>query len=150
VKIVEFSDFQCPYCKRIAPIVENLAKEKNIKLVYKFFPLSFHKSAFPAAVASYCAYKQNKFWEFHDKSFKNQYQLTENNFLKWAKELNLNIDKFKECATNKETMEIIKKEIEEGISIGVQGTPSLYINGMIYEDDPSDIDKINDFINKTK
>lgn len=148
--IFVFSDFQCPYCSRLAPVVEKLAKEKNMKVVYKFFPLSFHKKAFPAAVAAYCAYKQNKFWEFHDKAFKNQYQLTENNFLKWAQELKLDIDKFKECATSKETIKIIKKEIEEGISIGVQGTPSLYINGMIYEEDPSDIDKINNFINKTK
>lgn len=148
--IFVFSDFQCPYCSRVAPIIEKLAKEKNIKIVYKFFPLSFHKRAFPAALASYCAYKQNKFWEFHDKAFKNQYQLTENNFLKWAQELKLNIDKFKECATDKESSKTIKKEIEEGISIGVQGTPSLYINGMIYEDDPSNLDKINEFINKIK
>ncbi len=148
--IFVFSDFQCPYCSRIAPVVEKLAKEKNIKVVYKFFPLSFHKRAFPAAIASYCAYKQDKFWEFHDKAFKNQYQLTEENFLKWAGELKLNLDKFKECATSKKTAEIIKKELEEGMSIGVQGTPSLYINGMLYEDDPSDIDKVNEFINKIK
>jgi len=145
-----FSDFQCPYCSKVGPIIENISKEDNIKVVYKFFPLNFHKKALPAAIASYCAYKQNKFWEFHDKAFQNQYELTEINFLKWAQELKLNVEEFKKCATDKKTFERIQKDINEGASIGVQGTPSLYINGMIYEDDPSDINKINDFINSIK
>jgi protein-disulfide isomerase len=145
-----FSDFQCPYCSRISSIIEKLSEEKNIKIVFKFFPLKFHTRALPTAIASFCAYKQNKFWEFHNKAFENQNELNEENFLTWAKELKLDLEKFKECATNKETAKEIKKDLDEGVSIGVQGTPSLYINGMLYEDDPSNIDKINQFIQKIK
>jgi protein-disulfide isomerase len=129
--IVEFSDFECPYCSRVAPVVSGVTKDnKDVKVVFKHFPLSFHKMANKASLATQCANNQGKFWEFHDKIFENQKDLNDANLEKWAKELKLDMGKYKACLTSPETKKVIDTGILIGSKIGVKGTPSLFLNGV--------------------
>jgi protein-disulfide isomerase len=130
--IVEFTEFQCPYCSRIAPEIKKLMDKypDKIKFVYKHFPLSFHTNAKPAAAASVAALKQGKFWEFRYALAPHFKELTEETFLKVAKEVGLNIDQFKKDMVLDSAMnEIIDKDFQLGVKVGVQGTPNFYING---------------------
>ncbi len=129
--IVEFSDFQCPYCSRIAPVISGITQNnKDVKVVFKHFPLSFHKMAKKAAYATYCANKQGKFWNLHDKIFANQKDLNDVNLKKWVTELKLDMKKYKECVSSPETKKAIEDSIKEGVKIGVKGTPSIFLNGV--------------------
>ncbi len=133
VTIVEFSDFQCPFCGRFYPTVKQaLAEYKDkIKFVYKHFPLeSIHPNARPAAEASECAGEQGKFWEFHDKLFENQEQLGDAFYKKLAGDLKLNLNKFNDCLATKKYSAKIDTDYQTGISAGVQGTPHSLVNGI--------------------
>ncbi|MCB1154045.1 MAG: thioredoxin domain-containing protein [Deltaproteobacteria bacterium] len=131
ITIVEFSDFQCPFCSRGTNTVKQLMDEYPGKIKVKFVTkwLPFHKNAPAAHVAAYAAWKQGKFWEFHDLAFANQKDLTEENFEKWAKEIGLDMAQFK--ADN--DMEKFKDEFDRmdklANDVGVQGTPTFLING---------------------
>ncbi len=128
--IVEFSDFQCPYCSRIAPIISGIKKtHKDVKVVFKNFPLSFHKMAKKAAYATYCANAQGKFWKLHDKIFANQKDLNDINLEKWVAELKIDMNKYKACVNSQETKKAVENSIKEGIKLGVKGTPSIFLNG---------------------
>lgn len=129
VTIVEFSDFQCPYCSKLPPIMDRIyAKNpKTVKIVFKNYPLPFHKYAKDAAIAAMSAAAQGKFWEFHDYLFKNQSQLSRMDFNKVAAELGLDVKKFKKDR-NLATKQV-EKDMAEGNEISVSGTPSVYING---------------------
>lgn len=138
ITIVEFSEFQCPYCRRAASTVDNQVLKNygdKIKLVFKHFPLGFHKWAEPAAIASECAFKQNNeaFWYLYDKLFENQRSINEGNIrekcLQWAEEANLDKKKFTSCYDNKETLARVKQDAEEGKSIGLTGVPAFFVNG---------------------
>ncbi|UCD84950.1 MAG: DsbA family protein, partial [Deltaproteobacteria bacterium] len=138
ITIVEFSEFQCPYCGRAANTVNNQVLKEygdKVKLVFKHFPLSFHKWAEPAAVASECAFQQNNdaFWYFFDKLFGNQRSINEGNVkekcLQWAKEANLDVAKFTSCYDNKETLDRVKQDMQEGQGIGISGVPAFFVNG---------------------
>ncbi len=134
VVIVEASDFECPYCSRMAPAMEELAKKlPRVKLVFKHFPLSFHKKAEGAALASIAAHQQGKFWEFSHKLFENAKELTEENFSKWAGEVGLDVAKFKADYADPKTKAILKQDMDELQKAGIQGTPSVYINGRKFE-----------------
>lgn len=102
-------------------------------VVFKHFPLSFHKEAMPAAEASMAANEQGKFWEFQDKVFENQKELTAENFEKWAGEIGLDVAKFKASIASGKWKEKIQRDMAEGNKAGVRGTPSLYINGRKFE-----------------
>lgn len=129
--IVEFSDFQCPYCSRVAPLISGITKDnKDVKVVFKHFPLSFHKMAKKASIATHCANEQGKFWELHDKIFANQKDLNDANLEKWVKELKLDMKKYKTCSTSPETMKIIENDILLGSKLGVKGTPSIFLNNV--------------------
>ncbi|NUN16175.1 MAG: thioredoxin domain-containing protein [Myxococcales bacterium] len=130
-----FSDFECPYCSRIEPILAQVREQSGgkVNVAFKHFPLSFHQRAMPAAKASMAAMEQGKFWEMHDKLFANQKELTDENFIKWAGELGLDVEKFKAALANPKWEEKVKKDMAEGSASGVQGTPSLYINGRKFE-----------------
>jgi protein-disulfide isomerase len=93
VTIVTWSDFQCPYCSRVSPTIDELRKEygADLRYVFKHNPLGFHKDARPAALAAEAAGEQGKFWEMHDKLFENSRDLTRANFVKWARELGLDV-----------------------------------------------------------
>lgn len=132
ITIVEFSDFECPFCTRVLPTVDQVMKEYKgkVKLYFRHNPLPFHKNAAPAAKASMAAQEQGKFWEFHDLAFKNQKALTEANFLKWAKELKLDVAKFKKDMKNPAYQKRIEADQAFARGNGAGGTPSFFVNGV--------------------
>lgn len=138
VTIVEFSDFQCPYCARAhQTISEQVMKEYDgkVKLVYKNFPLGFHKWAEPAGIAGACAYQQDpaSFWKFYDFMFMNQQQITPENVKEKSQEAlkgtKVDMAKWNDCYDNKKTLDKVKADMAEGSSVGVTGTPAFIING---------------------
>lgn len=132
VTIIEFSDFQCPFCKRGYDTMEQVAKAypKDVKIAFKQFPLPFHKEADPAARASWAAGKQGKFWEMHAALFKNQDKLGAQFYLDQAKALGLNTEKFKTDMESAEAKAAIKADTELGQKNGIQGTPGYFVNGV--------------------
>jgi len=137
VTIIEWSDFQCPFCERfysntLQQIEENYVETGKVKLVYKDFPLdSIHPQATPAAIAARCAGDQGKFWEFHDKIFENQRFLSEDSYKQWAGELGLDTATFNECFDNQEHLSAVRQDLVEGQQAGVRGTPGFLVNGKL-------------------
>lgn len=138
VTIVEYSDFQCPYCARAhQTISEQVMKEYDgkVKLVYKNFPLGFHKWAEPAGVAGLCAFDQDpaSFWKVYDFLFANQQQITPENVKAKSEEAlkgtKVDMTKWADCYDNKKTLARVKADMAEGQSVGVTGTPAFIING---------------------
>lgn len=137
--MAEFSDFECPFCARGHAVVkEFMSKNQNdVTLVYKHFPLSeIHAQAEPAAFASWAAFQQGKFWEYHDALFEQQNKLGEEFYLELAKNLKLDIDRFNRDRQSKEAKEAVKKDFELGKSLGVRGTPSFVVNGVFFSGVP--------------
>ena len=139
VTIVEYSDFQCPFCKRGSELLPTLLEEYNgkVKIVFKQLPLPIHNWAKDAAIASVCASKQgnDKFWEFHDLVFAKQKEIKAENakveFEGIAKQIGLNTGEFDKCLGSPEVEQRVQKEMEEARSIGVSSTPTFVVNGMI-------------------
>ncbi|MCF0220813.1 MAG: thioredoxin domain-containing protein [Fibrobacter sp.] len=130
--IVEFTEFQCPYCSRIAPTVKELMDKypNDIKFVYKHFPLSFHANARSAAASSIAAHKQGKFWEYRYALAPYSNRLSDSIYVEVAKSVGLDIEKFNKDRVLDEAMEArIQKDFDLGAKVGVQGTPNFYING---------------------
>jgi len=132
VTIIEFSDFQCPYCKRGHDTMEEVLKAypKDVKVVFKHYPLPFHKEAEPASKAAYAAQQQGKFWEFHDALFNNQDKLGTDFYLATAKELKLDEAKFKADMNSEAAAKQVKDDSELGSTNGIQGTPGFFVNGV--------------------
>lgn len=132
VTIVEFSDFQCPFCKRGYQTMEQVLKmyPNDVKMVFKNKPLPMHPEAEPAAKAAAAAGKQGKFWEMHDALFNNQDKLASAFYEEQAKKLGLNIDQFKKDMASPEVEKIIKDDSALADSLGVQGTPNFFVNGV--------------------
>ena len=137
VVMVEFSDFQCPFCGRfysqtLSQIDDNYIKTGKVKFYYADFPLdSIHPQATPAANAARCAGEQDKFWEYHNKIFENQEALSDDNYKKWAQDLGLDEDKFSGCFNSKKYDSELRKDLQEGSANGVQGTPGFIINDKV-------------------
>ncbi len=134
VTIVEFSDFQCPYCARFAqqtlPLIEqNYIKTGKVKLVFKDFPLGFHANAKKASEAANCAGDQEKYWEYHDRIFQNQNALDIASLKKYAKDLGLDSSKFDACIDSGKYSAEIDEDVSEGQKNGVTGTPAFFVNG---------------------
>ena len=131
VQIVEFSDFQCPYCTRGASTLDEVkeAYGDKVTVVYRHFPLSFHMEAYKAAQASECANDQSKFWEYHDLLFANQRALTEPDLVSYAEQLSLNMGDFTECLNSGKHAATVDEDMAEGAAVGMQGTPGFFING---------------------
>lgn len=133
VTIIEFSDFQCPFCGRFfAQTLPQLKSEYvdtgKVLLVYRDFPLdSIHPQATPAAVAAQCANEQGKFWEYHDKIFENQQSLSDASYKSWAAELGLNTNQFNQCYDSDKYLSEVTKDFQDGSNAGVSGTPTFYI-----------------------
>ena len=130
--IVEFTEFQCPYCSRIAPVMKELNEKypDKIKFVYKHFPLSFHSNAKAAAASAIAAQKQGKFWEYRYALAPHSRELSDSTYLAIAKEIGLDVEKFKKEMVLDSAMEArIDKDFQLGVKVGVQGTPNFYING---------------------
>jgi protein-disulfide isomerase len=134
VTLVEFSDFECPYCSAAVKQVDTImaAYPKDIKLIYKQFPLSMHPHAQMAAEASLAAREQGKFWEMYDVLFKNYRRLSSDNIMSWAKEIGLDTEKFKADLESGKYKAVVKKDLADGEAAGVYGTPAFYINGKQY------------------
>jgi len=135
VTIIEFSDFQCPFCKRfytqtLPQIQKEYIDTGKAKLVYRDYPLSFHPEAQKSAEAAECADDQGKFWEFHDKIFDNQASLSNANYKAWAQELGLDTAQFNDCLDSGKYTSEVQKDFQEGQAAGVRGTPSFFINGV--------------------
>lgn len=133
VALVEFSDFQCPYCSRVQPDLKALLEKypDKVKLVFKHFPLDFHQQARPAAIATMAAQEQGKFWEMHDVLFQNQAGLDVAKLDEYAKQAGLDVARFRKDYTAKATDydKRVAADMQLGAQSGVQGTPSLYIGG---------------------
>ena len=130
--IVEFTEFQCPFCSRIAPTMQELNKKypDQIKFVYKHFPLSFHSNAKAAAASSIAAQKQGKFWEYRYALAPHSRELSDSIYIAVATEIGLDVEKFKKDMVLDSAMEArIDKDFQLGVKVGVQGTPNFYING---------------------
>lgn len=133
VKMIIFSDFQCPFCKKFheetfPQIKEEYVKTGKIKIIFKHLPLSFHPLAESAALASLCAGEQGKFWLYQDKLFENQKKLSQQYFRNLAKKLNLNYDQFINCLRKKTFLPQINSDKKAAAQAGLQGTPSFLIN----------------------
>lgn len=132
ITLVEFSDFECPFCERHYPTGNQILSnyKGKVRLVYKHFPLSFHPNAQKAAEASECASEQGKFWEYHDKLFTNQPGgLSTDKFKQWAGELKLNTKNFNDCLDTGKYAAKVRADSQEGSQKGVNGTPATFING---------------------
>lgn len=132
VTIVEFADFECPYCSRAAQTVEKVlaAYPDKVKLVFKHFPLTFHPKAPKAAEAAACAGEQGRFWEFHDALFTDQ-QLEVDAMKAQAVRLGLDGSKFDACLDSGRMAAAVKKDQGVGTQLGVSGTPAFFINGVM-------------------
>ena len=132
VTIVEFSDFECPYCRIAANDLNRRVKKfgDQVRLVFMHYPLSFHKNAMPASIASECANQQGAFWPFHDKVFEEQSNLAAVDYLKMATELGLDAEKFEVCRQSPDTEKLVRQDMSQGVKAGVRGTPSVFINGI--------------------
>ncbi len=136
VTIVEFSDFQCPYCERFFTSTYPLIKEKygnKVKFVFRHFPIAqIHPFATQAALASECANEQGKFWEYHDALFSNQQDLSKEALVKYAGLAKVpDTAKFSACLDSQKYNTKIQSDFNEAVGYGVQGTPTFFINGNI-------------------
>lgn len=133
ITIVEFSDFQCPFCSRAAETVNQIKKKygSKVRLVFRHYPLPSHPNARPAAEASLCVNEQStdKFWAFHDLMFKNQDKLDAANLEKYAKDVGADVKKFGDCVSSKKFATAVNQDAEYGNSVGVAATPTFFING---------------------
>lgn len=128
VTMVEYSDFECPFCQRFQGTVQQVVAKygKDVRIVFRHFPLSFHAKAIPAANAAECASEQGKFWEMHDMLFEKG---VEGNYSEYAKALKLNVAKFDDCVKQSKYTSKIQEDQKDGQNAGVQGTPHTIILG---------------------
>lgn len=131
ITIIEFSDFECPYCKSSLPILNELLTTYpgQLKLVYRDFPGPNHHQALPAAEAAQCAAEQNQFWKYHDALFNTQDPGTLWNFSALAKEVGLNPSLFDTCMKEHRYRQEVLKDLQDGLSLHVTSTPTFFING---------------------
>lgn len=136
VTITEFSDYQCPFCARSEPIINDVLKEypEKVRFVYKHFPLvSIHPQAMPAAKAAVAAQKQGKFWEMHEKLFANQRELGPEQFKKYAQEIGLDLTRFEHDMNSEETQKKIQDDMALAQQVGIRGTPTIFVNGKLLQ-----------------
>jgi len=131
VTVVAFSDFQCPFCSRVVPTIDELlSKYKGkVKFVFKNQPLSFHQNAKPAAEAALAAGEQGKYWEMHDLLFKNQKALERADLERYAQELGLDMSRFKASLDSGKFKAQVEADSQQGSSVGASGTPTFFVNG---------------------
>jgi len=132
VTIVEYSEFQCPFCARTLPTAEQVMTEYKgkVRWVVRDFPLSFHDRAKPAAIAATCAAQQNKYWQMYKVLFNNQKKLGDSDLEAHAKAAGVDMGRWKDCVKDPKAIdETIDSNIKSGMSLGVNGTPAFFING---------------------
>ena len=134
VTIVEFSDFQCPYCRQVAPTLKQIRDKygDRVRVVWKDFPLTqIHPQAFKAGEAGHCAAEQGKFWEYHDRLFANQEALQPTDLKRHAADLGLDRAKFDACLDSSKYGDRVREGVAQGSRLGVNSTPTMYVNGRL-------------------
>jgi len=131
VTIIEFSEFQCPFCSRVLPTMKKIHETygDDVRVIFKHSPLSFHKDAKPASKAALAAGEQGKFWEMHDLLFANQRKLKAANLEAYAAQLGLDMAKFKADMASSSFDSVIKADQALGARFGARGTPNFFVNG---------------------
>ncbi|AKF06338.1 DsbA family protein [Sandaracinus amylolyticus] len=141
VTIVEFSDFECPYCGRAHPLLAELLRdfEGQVKVVFRNYPLSGHPRAMPAARAAVAAGQQGKFWEMADLLFEHQRALEDEDLERYAQQLGLDMERFHADLHSPETQAAIERDREEGRRLNVEGTPTFFVNGRRFREPPTSL-----------
>ncbi len=135
VTIVEWADFQCPFCALASPYLDYLVKAYpgQVKVVFRHFPISHHEFALPAAQAAIAAGQQGKFWAMHDLLFANRQSLDTTTFLRLAQELGLDMDRFQVDMAAQTTLDVVERDRREADQLGLRGTPLIYVNGREFD-----------------
>jgi len=132
VTIIEFGDFQCPFCKRVAPTVQQIAADyaDSVSIQFRDFPLEqAHPQAVNAALAAACAHEQGAFWGYHDRLYETQSDFSDTHYISLARDLALNTEQFLNCYETEKYRSEVLQDFEEGRALGVTGTPTFFING---------------------
>jgi protein-disulfide isomerase len=129
--IVEFSDFQCPFCARVSPTMERIQEEygDEARIVFKHLPLRMHSKAPAAHAAAEAAHRQGKFWEMHDRIFANQSSMSPEKYVEYAREIGLDIEKFEKDVASADVKKKVDGDAAEAARLGVTGTPAFFVNG---------------------
>ena len=133
VTIVEFADYQCPFCARNVPLVKELleAYPETVNFVFKEFPLTnIHRNAMPAAKAAIAAQKQDKYWEMHDLLFENFQDLEEDALERYAAEVGVDVAQWKQDMASDDVERRVQEDLRLGRAVGVRGTPTMFVNGL--------------------
>jgi len=136
VTIVEFAEFECPFCRVISPIVKRLVRKlasRGVALVYKHYPVSNHKQAIPCARAAYAAHQQGKFWQLHDVLYKKAPRFSTAQVEQYAQSIGLHLAAFRTVRDSRRSRLVVAADKKEGLRAGVKGTPTLFINGKLYK-----------------
>ena len=131
ITLIEFSDFQCPFCNRVTPTLEQVRKVygDDVRIVFKHLPLRIHPQAPLAHAAAEAAKSQGRFWEMHDLIFANQRELREDKYIEYAGQIGLDVDRFKRDLKSRELKQRVDADVAEAARLGVTGTPGFFING---------------------
>lgn len=131
ITIVEYADFECPYCRRSHPTVERILAEygEQIRFTFRDYPLPSHNRAVPASAAAHCAAEQDKYWDFHQHLMVMKGNLSDQNLLERAQEVGLDMEEFQACYRNNSYPDEIAESLEQGRKLGVSATPTFFING---------------------
>lgn len=150
ITLVEFSDFQCPYCQATVPTLKQVEQKygDKVQIVYKQFPLGIHPFAPKAAEASLCANEYGKFWEMHDAMFQDQQKLSVSDLKQTARRVGIDGKKFDACLDAGRYVEQVQNDQKEGQRLGVNGTPAMYINGLAVEGGAVPFTKLESLIEK--
>jgi protein-disulfide isomerase len=136
VTLVEYGDYECPYCGEAYPIVQRIQRElgDNLRFVFRNFPLSqVHPHAEQAALAAEAAGRQGKFWEMHDMLFENQQALEDNDLVRYAEALRLDMLKYLSDVSSEQVAARVREDFMSGVRSGVNGTPTFFVNGRRHE-----------------
>jgi protein-disulfide isomerase len=149
ITFVEFADFECPHCSYMAPVIKKAFTERkaNMRVIYKFMPLPGHPNGETAARAGIAAIKQGKFWEMHDTLFANQGKNSKSEVDGYAKELGLNMDKFRADFESPETKDRLERDRKLADVLEVHGTPTIFVNGRLYESGANAEQSLVDWLN---
>ncbi len=133
VELIEFADFQCPYCQAASPTVRRILETygDRIRFVYRNFPLSSHPQARPAAEAAQCANEQGRFWPYHDRLFDQPNKLSDAELKQTAVELGLDAARFNKCVDEHRYRSVVEADAQDGVEAGVTGTPAFFVNGRL-------------------
>jgi len=147
ITLIEFADYECPHCRRFQPVLRQIIDEyrSDVKLYFKHYPLPQHTNARLAAEAAVAAQKQGKFWQFQDKLWDKQDELTPAEIEKAAKEVGLDVTKFRQDMASEPVKARVQKDRADGAAAGLQATPTLYIDGREYTDG-RDSDSLREWI----